>query len=123
MKGDALADSTLLQNRLISKLKGGLKLTLDSCRWTERQDELLRELVDAGAPAKSICETLNRSEAELRRRGYTLAFRGNDQSERPPSDAEAALGNRLLCMRSSRKSAQQHRARLLLFGLGVRYPL
>jgi len=74
MQGDALADSTLLQNRLISKLNGGLKLTLGSRRWTEREDELPRELVDAGAPVKSICETLNRSEAELRRRGYYIGL-------------------------------------------------
>ncbi|MCP3392159.1 hypothetical protein NLM27_25580 [Bradyrhizobium sp. CCGB12] len=51
-----------------------MSLTPRSSRWTKREDELLRELVDAGAPVKSICETLNRSEPELRRRGYYIGL-------------------------------------------------
>ena len=42
--------------------------------WTRREDEMLRELVDAGAPAAIICETLNRTEQELRRRGYEIGL-------------------------------------------------
>lgn len=45
-----------------------------SSRWTKREDELLRELVDAGAPLRSICEMLKRSEPELRRRGYYIGL-------------------------------------------------
>lgn len=51
-----------------------MKLTLRASRWTKREDELLRELVDAGTPVKSICETLNKSEPELRRRGYYIGL-------------------------------------------------
>ncbi|MGL3104196.1 hypothetical protein [Bradyrhizobium sp. BR 1432] len=50
------------------------EVTLRASRWTKREDELLRELVDAGTPVKSICETLNRSEPELRRRGYYIGL-------------------------------------------------
>ncbi len=49
-------------------------MTLASPRWIKREDELLRELVDAGAPVESICEALNRSEPELRRRGYYIGL-------------------------------------------------
>ncbi|MGY3560049.1 hypothetical protein ACVWZ4_001169 [Bradyrhizobium sp. USDA 4472] len=51
-----------------------MKLTLGSPRWTKREDELLRKLVDAGTPVKSICDTLNRSGLELRRRGYYIGL-------------------------------------------------
>jgi hypothetical protein len=44
------------------------------CRWARHEDEMLRELVDAGAPLEFICETLNRTEQELRRRGYDIGL-------------------------------------------------
>lgn len=43
-------------------------------RWAQQEDEMLRELVDAGAPLEFICEMLKRTEQELRRRGYNIGL-------------------------------------------------
>jgi hypothetical protein len=43
-------------------------------RWTKREDELFRELVEAGASLALISEALNRTEENLKRRGYLLGL-------------------------------------------------
>lgn len=43
-------------------------------RWTRREDELFRKLVNSRASSKSIARTLNRTEDELKKRGYLLGL-------------------------------------------------
>ncbi|MBW7968601.1 hypothetical protein [Bradyrhizobium sp. BR 10289] len=65
--------------------------------WTRREDDKLRELVDAGAPIEVICETLCRTEQELRKRGYDIGLpmkwfkRPRPRSQLPAATPRATL--------------------------------
>ena len=50
------------------------EVTVRPTRWTKREDELFREMVDSGASSKFVGQTLNRTEEELKRRGYVLGL-------------------------------------------------
>lgn len=43
-------------------------------RWTSREDELFRRLVNSRASSSSIAQALNRTEDELKKRGYLLGL-------------------------------------------------
>ncbi|QIO32461.1 hypothetical protein [Bradyrhizobium sp. 1(2017)] len=43
-------------------------------RWTSREDDLFRQLVNSRASSRSIAQALNRTEDELKKRGYLLGL-------------------------------------------------
>lgn len=43
-------------------------------RWTSGEDELFRKLVNSRASSSSIAQALNRTEDELKKRGYLLGL-------------------------------------------------
>ncbi|MBR0740721.1 hypothetical protein JQ581_27685 [Bradyrhizobium liaoningense] len=43
-------------------------------RWTSREDDLFRQLVNSRASSRSIALALNRTEDELKKRGYLLGL-------------------------------------------------
>ena len=47
---------------------------MEGTRWTKQDDEMFRNLVAAGAASETIASTLKKTDAELRRRAYTLGL-------------------------------------------------
>ena len=43
-------------------------------RWTSREDDRFRQLVNSRASSRSIAQVLNRTEDELKKRGYLLGL-------------------------------------------------
>lgn len=51
-----------------------LEVSVPSARWTRREDEIFRKLVNSRASPSSIAQILNRTEDELKKRGYLLGL-------------------------------------------------
>jgi hypothetical protein len=51
-----------------------IEVSLPSSPWTRREDETFRKLVNSHASPRSISQSLNRTEDELKKRGYLLGL-------------------------------------------------
>lgn len=51
-----------------------MEVSVPSTRWTRREDDIFRKLVSSRASPRSIAQILNRTEDELKKRGYLLGL-------------------------------------------------
>lgn len=49
-------------------------MSMSSTRWTRREDEVFRKLVNSRTSPSLIARILNRTEDELKKRGYLLGL-------------------------------------------------
>jgi len=56
------------------EVKRGSEMNVTANRWTSREDDLFRQLVNSRASSRSIAQALNRTEDELKKRGYLLGL-------------------------------------------------